>query len=49
MQQRTLPRGSNWPSNIPTADGGADNPTGPPKPAVIGIRRKRRDDGHDDD
>jgi secreted PhoX family phosphatase len=31
-QNRTVPRGSNWPSNI----GG--KPLGPPKPATIGIR-----------
>ncbi|MCL6434208.1 MAG: DUF839 domain-containing protein [Leptolyngbyaceae cyanobacterium HOT.MB2.61] len=34
-QERSVPRGSNWPSNI------EGNPGGPPKPAVIGIRRKR--------
>ncbi|MBW4694931.1 MAG: PhoX family phosphatase [Lyngbya sp. HA4199-MV5] len=34
-QTRTVSRGSNWPSNI---QGQAD---GPPKPSVIGIRRKR--------
>jgi secreted PhoX family phosphatase len=33
-QTRTVPRGSNWPSNI------EGNPQGPPKPSVIGIRRK---------
>lgn len=33
MQNRTLPRGSNWPSNL----GG--NALGAPKPATIGIRR----------
>lgn len=33
-QNRTLPRGSNWPSNI---DG---QPFGPPRPATIGIRRR---------
>jgi hypothetical protein len=33
-QKRSVPRGSNWPSNI---EGNAD---GPPKPSVIGIRRK---------
>jgi hypothetical protein len=33
-QNRTVPRGSNWPSNV------QGNPSGPPKPAVIGIRRK---------
>ncbi|MBD2120679.1 PhoX family phosphatase [Trichocoleus sp. FACHB-262] len=34
-QRRSLLRGSNWPSNI------QGNPEGPPKPAVIGIRRKQ--------
>ncbi|MBD1902595.1 PhoX family phosphatase [Trichocoleus sp. DQ-A3] len=34
-QQRTVPRGSNWPSNI------EGNPQGPPRPSVIGIRRKQ--------
>jgi len=34
-QNRTVPRGSNWPSNI------EGNPSGPPKPAVIGIVRKQ--------
>jgi uncharacterized protein len=34
-QQRSVPRGSNWPSNI------QGNPQGPPKPAVIGIHRKQ--------
>ena len=33
-QTRTVSRGSNWPSNI------EGNPQGPPKPSVIGIRRK---------
>lgn len=33
-QNRTVPRGSNWPSNV------QGNPSGPPKPSVIGIRRK---------
>ena len=37
-QQRTLPRGSNWPSNI------EGNSSGPPKPSVIGIRRKQSSD-----
>lgn len=32
-QTRTVPRGSNWPSNI------LGNPSGPPRPSVIGIRR----------
>ncbi|KAM3114075.1 PhoX family protein [Phormidesmis sp. 146-33] len=34
-QTRTVSRGSNWPSNL------QGNPEGPPKPAVIGIQRKR--------
>jgi secreted PhoX family phosphatase len=34
-QKRTVPRGSNWPSNI------EGNPQGPPRPSVIGIRRLR--------
>ncbi|HEY9668853.1 MAG TPA: alkaline phosphatase PhoX, partial [Coleofasciculaceae cyanobacterium] len=34
-QRRSVPRGSNWPSNI------QGNSSGPPKPAVIGIRRKQ--------
>lgn len=34
-QNRTVPRGSNWPSNI------QDNPSGPPRPSVIGIHRKK--------
>ncbi|MBD1878262.1 PhoX family phosphatase [Coleofasciculus sp. FACHB-T130] len=34
-QQRTVPRGSNWPSNI------EGNPQGPPRPSVIGIQRKQ--------
>lgn len=33
-QTRTMPRGSNWPSNI------EGNPQGAPRPSVIGIRRK---------
>jgi secreted PhoX family phosphatase len=33
-QKRTLPRGSNWPSNI------EGKPQGAPRPSVIGIRRK---------
>lgn len=32
-QNRTVPRGSSWPSNI------EGNPVGPPRPSVIGIRR----------
>jgi secreted PhoX family phosphatase len=35
-QNRTVPRSSNWPSNI---DG---KPLGPPKPATIGIHRLHR-------
>ncbi len=34
-QKRSVPRGSNWPSNL------EGNPSGPPKPAVIGILRKQ--------
>ena len=34
-QNRSVPRGSNWPSNI------EGNRQGPPRPSVIGIRRKR--------
>lgn len=34
-QTRTVPRGSNWPSNI------QGNLQGPPRPSVIGIRRKK--------
>ena len=34
-QSRSVPRGSNWPSNL------QGNLQGPPKPSVIGIRRKR--------
>lgn len=34
-QNRTVPRGSNWPSNL------EGNPQGPPRPGVIGIRRKQ--------
>jgi hypothetical protein len=33
-QNRTVPQGSNWPSNI------QGNSSGPPRPSVIGIRRK---------
>jgi secreted PhoX family phosphatase len=33
-QTRTVPRGSNWPSNI------EGNPQGAPRPSVIGICRK---------
>ncbi|MBW4563536.1 MAG: PhoX family phosphatase [Mojavia pulchra JT2-VF2] len=39
-QTRTVPRGSSWPSNISQADGGQGQPTGVPRPSVIGIRRK---------
>jgi uncharacterized protein len=39
-QTRNVPRGSSWPSNIPIADGGKAQPTGAPRPSVIGIRRK---------
>ena len=35
-QSRTAPRGSNWPSNIEGA------PLGPPRPATIGIMRKKK-------
>lgn len=34
-QTRTVPRGSNWPSNL------KGNPNGAPKPSVIGIRPKK--------
>jgi uncharacterized protein len=34
-QERSVSRGSNWPSNI------EGNPDGPPRPTVIGIRRKK--------
>ncbi|MGI0490258.1 PhoX family protein [Alkalinema pantanalense CENA528] len=34
-QNRTVPRGSNWPSNL------KGNPNGAPKPSVIGIRPKK--------
>lgn len=37
-QKRSVPRGSNWPSNI------EGNPQGSPRPAVIGIRRKKSSD-----
>ncbi len=39
-QARTVPRGSSWPSNIPTSNGGKDQSKGLPKPTVIGIKRK---------
>lgn len=34
VQRRTMPVGSNWPSSI------EEKPDGPPRPAVVGIRRK---------
>ncbi|MCM0591262.1 MAG: PhoX family phosphatase [Gloeotrichia echinulata IR180] len=40
-QTRTVPRGSSWPSNIPTTDGGKGQSTGVPRPSVIGIRPKK--------
>lgn len=42
-QTRTVPLGSNWPSSLPKADGGDGNPSGLPRPSVIGIRRKSGD------
>ncbi|MEO1350275.1 MAG: alkaline phosphatase PhoX [Cyanobacteria bacterium J06635_15] len=39
-QNRTVPLGSNFPSNVPTADGGASTDFGPPRPCVIGIKPK---------
>ena len=33
-QNRTVPRGSNWPSNL------IGDPSGPPRSAVIGIQRQ---------
>ncbi|BAZ52987.1 hypothetical protein NIES4103_56520 [Nostoc sp. NIES-4103] len=39
-QTRTVPRGSSWPSNISTANGGKGEPTGVPRPSVIAITRK---------
>jgi hypothetical protein len=33
IQNRSVPRGSNWPSNI------EGNPQGPPRPSVVGIQR----------
>ncbi|NET34060.1 MAG: DUF839 domain-containing protein [Cyanothece sp. SIO1E1] len=39
-QNRTVPLGSNFPSNVPVADGGAGNPSGPPRPCVLGIKPK---------
>jgi len=37
-QERTVPRGSNWPSNL------EGKLQGPPRPSVIGIRRKQSND-----
>ncbi|BBD57866.1 hypothetical protein NIES2109_06340 [Nostoc sp. HK-01] len=39
-QTRTVPRGSSWPSNISTTDGGQNQPQGFPRPSVIGIQRR---------
>jgi secreted PhoX family phosphatase len=39
-QTRTVPRGSSWPSNTSTADGGRNQPQGVPRPSVIGIQRR---------
>jgi len=39
-QARTVPLGSNFPSSVPVADGGAGDPFGPPRPCVIGIKPK---------
>ncbi|BAZ65915.1 MAG: PhoX family phosphatase [Pelatocladus maniniholoensis HA4357-MV3] len=39
-QTRTVPRGSSWPSNMSTEDGGKADPKGFPIPSVIGIYRK---------
>lgn len=39
-QNRTLPLGSSFPSNLPTAVGGAGDATGAPRPCVMGIRRR---------
>ena len=36
IQNRTVPRGSNWPSNINILG----SPLGPPRPTTVGIRRK---------
>lgn len=33
-QERLVPRGSNWPSNV------EGDPNGPPRPSVIGVRRR---------
>ena len=35
-QTRTMPRGSNWPSNIEGV------PLGPPRSATLGITRKKK-------
>lgn len=40
IQNRTIPLGSNFPSSVPVADGGAGDPSGPPRPCVIGIKPK---------
>ena len=40
IQNRTVPLGSNFPSNVPTADGGSGSSFGPPRPCVIGIKPK---------
>ena len=45
-QTRSVPRGSSWPSNIPTHDGGNGQSTGVPLPSVIGISRKKPSDGN---
>ncbi|MCC5638454.1 PhoX family phosphatase [Nostoc sp. CHAB 5844] len=39
-QTRTVPRGSSWPSNVSTTDGGRSQPQGVPRPSVIGIQRR---------
>ena len=41
-QQRTVPRGSNWPSNIGYrgTPGGSFNGLLPPRPSVIGVTRR---------
>lgn len=48
LQNRTIPVGSAWPANISPHDGGNDEPTGLPRPATIGIRRKQRRHRRDD-
>lgn len=40
-QDRTIPKGSAWPSSIATRDGGAGSAAGLPRPATIGIRPKK--------